>query len=140
NKGIYTEGQVKAGSVRSEGRLSTGEFLQIDKVAIAGTPCNPSGLVGRDSFGSVLSCQGGEWKTSGNNYMKVAGTWTIYLGESKDLGRFKLCLLTYRIDGRETAITQLIPTDEPDQNGDMNWRAYNGTQYSSYYMGVHCFS
>ncbi|EDQ2394138.1 hypothetical protein RU50_005233 [Salmonella enterica subsp. enterica] len=55
------------------------------------------------------------------------------------MGRFKLCINTYRIDGREMALTQLIPTDAPDADGNMNWRAYNGTQYSAYYMGIHCF-
>lgn len=37
------------------------------------------------------------------------------------------------------ALTQLIPTDAPDADGNMNWQAYNGTQYPSYYMGIHCF-
>ncbi len=37
------------------------------------------------------------------------------------------------------ALTQLIPTDAPDADGNMNWQAYNGTQYRSYYMGIHCF-
>ncbi len=32
------------------------------------------------------------------------------------------------------ALTELIPTDGPDSNGNMNWRAMNATQYPSYYM------
>ncbi|HCQ4048179.1 TPA: shufflon system plasmid conjugative transfer pilus tip adhesin PilV, partial [Escherichia coli] len=56
NKGITTEGELKGGkvsggTVRSEGRLSTGEYLQLDKTATAGTSCSPDGLVGRDSKG-----------------------------------------------------------------------------------------
>ncbi|EAX6577082.1 hypothetical protein BHS57_22670 [Salmonella enterica] len=27
----------------------------------------------------------------------------------------------------------------PDEKGYMNWRATNATQYSPYYMGIHCF-
>ncbi|AWS62635.1 shufflon system plasmid conjugative transfer pilus tip adhesin PilV [Escherichia coli] len=67
NKGITTEGELKGGkvsggTVRSEGRLSTGEYLQLDKTATAGTSCSPDGLVGRDSTGAILSCQSGSWK------------------------------------------------------------------------------
>ncbi|ELM7867005.1 shufflon system plasmid conjugative transfer pilus tip adhesin PilV [Escherichia coli] len=67
NKGITTEGELKGGkvsggTVRSEGRLSTGEYLQLDKTATAGTSCSPDGLVGRDSKGAILSCQSGSWK------------------------------------------------------------------------------
>lgn len=66
NKGITTEGELKGGkvsggTVRSEGRLSTGEYLQLDKTATAGTSCSPDGLVGRDSTGAILSCQSGSW-------------------------------------------------------------------------------
>ncbi|WP_280074845.1 shufflon system plasmid conjugative transfer pilus tip adhesin PilV, partial [Escherichia coli] len=51
-------------TVRSEGRLSTGEYLQLDKTATAGTSCSPDGLVGRDSTGAILSCQSGVWQNS----------------------------------------------------------------------------
>ncbi|EEF0949668.1 TPA: shufflon system plasmid conjugative transfer pilus tip adhesin PilV [Escherichia coli] len=67
NKGITTEGELKGGkvsggTVRSDGRLSTGEYLQLEKTATAGTSCSPDGLVGRDSKGAILSCQSGSWK------------------------------------------------------------------------------
>ncbi|WP_176414727.1 shufflon system plasmid conjugative transfer pilus tip adhesin PilV [Photorhabdus luminescens] len=61
NKSVYTEGQIKSGTLRADGRLSTGEFLQLDKVVVAGTPCLPNGLVSRDSKGTILSCQSGLW-------------------------------------------------------------------------------
>ncbi len=69
NKGITTEGELKGGkvsggTVQSEGRLSTGEYLQLDKTATAGTSCSPDGLVGRDSKGAILSCQSGVWQNS----------------------------------------------------------------------------
>ncbi|EJN4422158.1 shufflon system plasmid conjugative transfer pilus tip adhesin PilV [Escherichia coli] len=70
NKGITTEGELKGGkvsggTVRSEGRLSTGEYLQLDKTATAGTSCSLDGLVGRDSKGAILSCQSGAWRAIG---------------------------------------------------------------------------
>lgn len=84
------------------------------------------------------TCQSGLWKDI-NFSLKVAGTFQVWPGQTVNLGRFKLCINTYRIDGRELAITELVPTDGPDANGYMNWRATNATQYSPYYMGIHCF-
>ncbi|EFC9971265.1 shufflon system plasmid conjugative transfer pilus tip adhesin PilV [Escherichia coli] len=76
NKGITTEGELKGGkvsggTVRSEGRLSTGEYLQLDKTATAGTSCSPDGLVGRDSTGAILSCQSGSWKNAGKGDIEI---------------------------------------------------------------------
>ncbi|MBW8986293.1 shufflon system plasmid conjugative transfer pilus tip adhesin PilV [Escherichia coli] len=62
NKGIYTGGQVKGGTVRADGRLYTGEYLQLEGTATAGASCSPNGLVGRDSTGAILSCQSGTWR------------------------------------------------------------------------------
>ncbi|OVZ88268.1 hypothetical protein CBW54_09430 [Yersinia kristensenii] len=67
NKGIYTGGQLKGGTVAAEGRLSTGEFLQLDKVSVAGTACSPNGLVSRDAIGGPLSCKLGIWQSSGSS-------------------------------------------------------------------------
>ncbi|EAN6222001.1 hypothetical protein CF412_17665 [Salmonella enterica] len=84
------------------------------------------------------TCQSGIWKNIKFSF-KIGGTFQVWPGQTVNLGRFKLCINTYRIDGRELAITELIPTDGPDENGYMNWRATNATQYSPYYMGIHCF-
>lgn len=65
NKGIYTGGQLKGGSVRADGRASVGEYLQLDGTANAGWGCSPNGLVGRTSEGVLLSCQNGIWKSLG---------------------------------------------------------------------------
>lgn len=63
NKNIYTGGQVRGGSVRADGRLSTGENLQLDGVNTAGAGCSPNGQVSRDNSGAILSCVNGVWKT-----------------------------------------------------------------------------
>ncbi|WP_436883018.1 shufflon system plasmid conjugative transfer pilus tip adhesin PilV [Enterobacter asburiae] len=68
NKGISTGGQLKGGSVRADGRLSTGEVLQLDKVNIAGDTCDTNGLMSRDSTGSPLSCINHIWTTPGNGW------------------------------------------------------------------------
>src|SRR5471030_532538 len=75
NKNIYTGGQVRGGSVRADGRLSTGETLQLDQVNNVGWGCSPNGLVSRDASGAVLSCQLGVWTASGKmkNFQMVSG-------------------------------------------------------------------
>ena len=63
---------------------------------------------------------------------------TLYPKNTQVLGRFKLCINTYRIDGREMAETEVVPIDMPDSNGEMTWQAKNYTQYSSYFMKITC--
>ncbi|OIN31519.1 hypothetical protein AO411_2029075 [Salmonella enterica subsp. enterica serovar Sarajane] len=106
---------------------------------VAGTWCPQNGAISHDSTGGILSCQSGRWQNAGKTSWRVGGTFTVWPGQTQTLGRFKLCINTYRIDGREMALTQLVPTDAPDADGNMNWQAYNGTQYPAYYMGIHCF-
>lgn len=78
-KGIYTSGQLKGGTVRSDGRASVGEYLQLDGNANAGEGCSPNGLQGRTSEGRILSCVNGIWKnpSQGNIYYNTA-TATSY--------------------------------------------------------------
>lgn len=64
--------------------------------------------------------------------------FTLYPKNTQVLGRFKLCINTYRIDGREMAETEVVPIDMPDSNGEMTWQAKNYTQYSSYFMKITC--
>ena len=61
NKSIYTGGQVQAGTILSNGRMTANEFVQLNGVAIAGAACSPNGLIGRDAAGGILSCQSGVW-------------------------------------------------------------------------------
>lgn len=56
------DGNVKAsGNMTVDGRIKTGEYLEIGSVVTAGTTCATVGLLGRDSTGEVLSCKGGVW-------------------------------------------------------------------------------
>lgn len=89
NKSIATGGQIKGGNIRSDGRLSVGEVLQLDQVNSAGSECGSNGLVSRDVSGALLSCQSGVWGTHGKvdvingnnpvcpaNKIPVARYWT----------------------------------------------------------------
>ncbi|WP_250879287.1 shufflon system plasmid conjugative transfer pilus tip adhesin PilV [Escherichia coli] len=82
NKGIYTGGQVKGGTVRADGRLYTGEYLQLEKTATAGASCSPNGLVGRDSTGAILSCQSGVWRALGKVICSSTGYGITFVPEN----------------------------------------------------------
>ena len=86
----------------------------------------------------VGQCQSGTWKSSSASIWTNIKTFTLYPKNTQVLGRFKLCINTYRIDGREMAETEVVPIDMPDSNGEMTWQAKNYTQYSSYFMKITC--
>lgn len=50
------------GKLRSNGRFSGGEYVQIDGVANKGQVCSPNGLIGQDGNGLLLACQSGVWQ------------------------------------------------------------------------------
>ncbi|EDV3836396.1 shufflon system plasmid conjugative transfer pilus tip adhesin PilV [Salmonella enterica subsp. diarizonae] len=64
NKGIYTGGQLKGGSVRSDSDLSAGGILKLDQVNVAGTWCPQKGALSYDSSGGILLCQSGRWESN----------------------------------------------------------------------------
>lgn len=73
DKGIYTGGQVQAGSIQSNGpivaqgtlqangRATLGEFLKIEGRGTAGAWCAETGLVALDTAGGILTCQNNVW-------------------------------------------------------------------------------
>ena len=61
NKSVYTAGQIRGGTLASEGRTQVGEYLLLDQAATEGASCQTAGLLARDSAGMSLSCQNGVW-------------------------------------------------------------------------------
>ncbi|MYO32566.1 hypothetical protein DCI59_25200, partial [Salmonella enterica subsp. enterica serovar Kentucky] len=57
------------------------------------------------------TCQSGTWKSSSASIWTNIKTFTLYPKNTQVLGRFKLCINTYRIDGREMAETEVVPID-----------------------------
>lgn len=64
-KSIYTSGQMKAGSLRSDGDVSVAGVIQLDKINVAGATCPVNGALSRDDKGATLSCQSGVWTDAG---------------------------------------------------------------------------
>lgn len=76
NKSIATSGQVRAGTVVSEGRTEVGEYLQLDGLAIEGTACSDNRLIAKNAAGLTLSCQAGVWKASAGKDRWGGSFWT----------------------------------------------------------------
>ncbi|CNI31753.1 MULTISPECIES: shufflon system plasmid conjugative transfer pilus tip adhesin PilV [Yersinia] len=90
NKGIYTGGQLRGGSVHAEGRLGTDEFLQLNKVMTAGQACE-IGTLTRDAEGAPLFCQKGIWTSIGGGGMSRAGVNNVDVVSN---GSYKVLLVT----------------------------------------------
>ena len=58
-------GSIGSNAIRSNGRLATGEFLQLEGHTNEGWGCSPNGLVGRNGSGALLMCESGTWKKAG---------------------------------------------------------------------------
>ncbi|GAB0083494.1 hypothetical protein TOC8172_32040 [Pseudomonas syringae] len=67
DKNLYTAGNIRGGTVTSEGRATVGEYLQLNGVATAGTACAANGMIGRTSTGRSLSCENQIWKVNGSS-------------------------------------------------------------------------
>lgn len=73
NKGIYTGGQLKGGSVRSDSDLSAGGVLKLDQTNYEGGWCPQTGAISHDRSGGILSCQSGRWQS--NNTADTRVVW-----------------------------------------------------------------
>lgn len=54
-----------AARVYSTGRISAGEYIELQAFATAGAACSPNGLLARNSAGNLLSCVSGVWRLAG---------------------------------------------------------------------------
>lgn len=65
NKGLLTGGQVRGGTLQSDGRVTIAEYLDIESTVRAGDPCPKIGVQSKDAQGVPLTCQLGGWKGVG---------------------------------------------------------------------------
>lgn len=66
---IASDADIHAkGQLRSHGRLTTGEFLQLQGKAVADGVCEADGLVARSDTSDLLTCHAGRWRSAGNRF------------------------------------------------------------------------
>lgn len=57
DKGLFSGGKLRGGSLQSDGRVTVGEFLDIESTAIEGQACPKIGLQSKNNLGAPLTCQ-----------------------------------------------------------------------------------
>ena len=68
-KEISAQAGLRTGArVQAAGRISAGEYLQVQGMGTEGDACEADGLVGRSSEGQLLMCHGGAWRSSGSGF------------------------------------------------------------------------
>lgn len=60
-KGIITAGEVRAGTLHSEGRLTADEYLKIKGSGTVNAACEESGLIASGGANGLMACQNGRW-------------------------------------------------------------------------------
>jgi hypothetical protein len=103
DKGIYTGGQVQAGSLQSNGRLGTNEYLQINGVANKGGGCSPDGMQARASDDTgFVQCLTGTWQAIGGIIdIQMVSSAVICRNPSNPVGEelIATCPAGYRVSG-----------------------------------------
>lgn len=130
NKNIYTGGQVRGGSIRADGILSTGEVLQLDGVNTAGAVCPSNGLVSRDAAGAILSCQSGVWKGADVGTYVQLGEFTTKStsGVTQQLaGTHKLCMVSGLMSAGDNGTCRVYPQSNGSSTWYLNMVGYNGS-------------
>ncbi|HHA1931152.1 shufflon system plasmid conjugative transfer pilus tip adhesin PilV [Enterobacter cloacae] len=94
NKSVYTGGEIRGGSMTSEGRLTIGEYSLHLKVEVAGTACPQNGLQARDLLGGALFCKDGIWVSLGADE-KVTTYSSTFPHNKIDMGQHAMCALSY---------------------------------------------
>ncbi len=83
NKGLLTGGKIRGGTLQADGRVTVGEYLDIDSTAVEGQACPKIGIQSKNNMGAPLncqcltpSCQSGVWKGSGGKDRWGGSFWT----------------------------------------------------------------
>ena len=78
-KDIASAADIHAkGGLRSDGRITAGEFLQLQGVAAADQACEADGLVARSDSADLLTCHAGRWRSAGGKFGGVFSMHSFY--------------------------------------------------------------
>jgi Tfp pilus assembly protein PilE len=58
---LLVTGTLSANEIVATGRLTGGEYLEVDGLATRGAACSSKGLIGIDNAGDLMMCQNGRW-------------------------------------------------------------------------------
>ncbi|MBU9819675.1 shufflon system plasmid conjugative transfer pilus tip adhesin PilV [Rahnella sp. BCC 1045] len=107
NKNIYTGGQVRGGSVRSDSDLSAAGVLHLDQVNSAGQACTSIGDVSHNALGATMSCQNYVWVVNGGGqYTYTTYTLNASSGQRKNIvtAQNNVCFVSGHSDEGEAVV------------------------------------
>lgn len=71
DKGLLSGGKIRGGTLQADGRVTVGEYLDIESTAVEGQACPKIGIQSKNNLGAPLtcqcltpSCQSGVWATT----------------------------------------------------------------------------
>lgn len=80
NKGLYTGGTIRGGTLQSDGRVTVSEYLDIQSIAQEGQACPKIGVQSKNNVGAPLTCQcttsacaAGVWRAAGGGGKVLTG-------------------------------------------------------------------
>ncbi|UBT78146.1 shufflon system plasmid conjugative transfer pilus tip adhesin PilV [Pseudomonas amygdali] len=72
DKGLLSGGKIRGGTLQADGRVTVGEYLDIESTAVEGQACPKIGIQSKNNLGAPLtcqcltpSCQSGVWRSAG---------------------------------------------------------------------------
>lgn len=57
DKGLLTGGKLRGGTLQADGRVTVGEYLDIESTAVEGQACPKIGIQSKNNLGAPLTCQ-----------------------------------------------------------------------------------
>lgn len=78
-KGLATDDHVRSkGGMFAQGRITTGEYLQLQGRGVASQACEDDGLIARSAEGDLLTCQSGRWRNGGTRFGGIYALHNIH--------------------------------------------------------------
>lgn len=79
DKGLLTGGKIRGGTLQADGRVTVGEYLDIESTAVEGQACPKIGIQSKNNLGAPLtcqcltpSCQSGAWRQAAAKFELTA--------------------------------------------------------------------
>lgn len=57
DKGLLSGGKIRGGTLQADGRVTVGEYLDIESTAVEGQACPKIGIQSKNNLGAPLTCQ-----------------------------------------------------------------------------------
>ncbi|WP_370694628.1 shufflon system plasmid conjugative transfer pilus tip adhesin PilV [Pseudomonas sp. FP833] len=84
DKGLLSGGKIRGGTLQADGRVTVGEYLDIESTAVEGQACPKIGIQSKNNLGAPLtcqcltpSCQSGVWRGGATGSFKEFNNYEL---------------------------------------------------------------